>query len=234
MRIFLILGVLLTAGIHIQPVTGQELMPQGTFIQTCSPPFGETFVFEGTDFFWYSKDLMNVGKGKYQLRRNQLRLHFEEYRKFPYSVFSKTPEGNCHGDSIYLRFYGPGKSSNQVVVWIEFLDSLNKPSQLPVYQEKKSISFARNQLPVAGFLRIRHPEEGYLDIRLEDFTPGNCNADVFFRNGWELIESGTSKKMTIENPRPSSFMLEKTLIRKKFFCVYIREDQARRLMEQGN
>ena len=234
MRFLLILAVFLPAGIHIQQLTGQELMPQGTFIQTCSPPFGETYVFKGTGFYYFSGDLMSFGRGRYQLRKNQLRLHFEEYEKFPFYSFDDTLQKDCSTDSIHLRFYGPGKSSNQVVVWIEILDSLNKPSQLPVYQRKETISFARNQLPLTGSVRIRHPEEGAIDIKLEEFSYRKSNVDVFFRNGWEAIEASTNIKMTIENLRLSSFMLEKTLIRKKFFCVYIREDQATRLLEQGN
>lgn len=213
-------------------LTGQELMPQGVFLQTCSPVFGEKYIFEGIQFSYFSEELGLFGQGTYMIKRNRLFLHFNKELHLPAHCLSYKNETPGETRKLIVNLFGPGDFKNQVGVKIEIYGTEHKffsGTDTPVVD---SYTFKSSQLPVEGEIKILHPTDGEFIIPFSFKESNLANLVVWFKNNWEPVPHNTRNRYKLENIRASSFLIEKTLVRKTYFCVFIRQDQAERMMEQ--
>jgi hypothetical protein len=211
---------------------GQEIMPQGTFVQTCSPVMGEMYIFEGHTFKFYSDDLKVFGQGVYGIRNNRITFEFSDHQQFPFYNISAGKVVPGEIKSIKVKVYAPGAFKNQVGIQMEMLDKsgiLIHSTNTPVTD---SIVFFIDPLIRNAILKIRHPTEGEMEIPVDFSMHSQLLAEIFFQNNWEAITEGTRQRFRIQNIRTSSFLIEKVLVRKSYYCVFVRDDQARKLLEQ--
>lgn len=214
-------------------LSGQEIMPPGTFVQTCSPVMGEKYIFEGQTFKFYSDDLKVFGQGVYGIRNNRITFEFSEQQQFP-SYQLSAGSGVAQGDKkrIKIKLYAPGKFKNQVGIQIEVLDKsgiLIHSADAPAID---SIVFFIAPLIQSAVLKIRHPSEGEMKIPLDFSMHSEILAEIFYQNNWEAITEGTRQRFGIQNIRTSSFLIEKVLVKKSYYCVFVRNDQVMKLLEQ--
>jgi hypothetical protein len=234
MRGLAFIYVLITG--HLLPfsATGQEFMPQGTFVQTCSPVWGETYIFSDHDFWFYSDDQKFFGNGNYKLRGNRLSLTFSEPGSYPKYIVTSCNKVFAEKKGIMIRLFSPGRNKNEIGVKITVLDSINQPVAAdsdPVV-DSTYIQIGTNQNHIT--LKITHPQEEELLIPIMTGEQQCFEVEVFYQNNWESVQKNTKSRFKLQNIRTSSFLLEKTLIKKKYFCVFIRKDQALKLMEQSD
>ena len=112
------------------------------------------------------------------------------------------------------------------------MDSINQsiiPNSKPVV-DSTFIQIGAIQKYVT--LKITHPQEEELLIPLSIGEQQEIVVEVFFQNNWEPVQENTRSRLKLQNIRTSSFLLEKTLVKKKYFCVFVRKDQALKLMKQ--
>jgi hypothetical protein len=212
---------------------GQEFMPQGTFVQTCSPVIGEKYIFEGQAFKFYSDDMKVFGQGVYGIKNNRITFDFSEQQQFPVYQIS-TGKLIVPGDkkSIKLKVYAPGGYKNQVGINIEVQDNSGLIIHRTDAPITDSIDFFIEPLIQNAILKILHPTEGEIKIPLDFSMHSEILAEVYFQNNWEEITEGTRYRFKIQNIRTSSFLLEKVLVKKSYYCVFVRIDQAMKLLEQ--
>ncbi len=210
----------------------QLIMPQGTFFQTCSPVLGEKYVFDGKTFQYFSDELKIFGQGHYVLRKNRLILDFTMPGKLPaYNILSIQPESS-EGNRILVKLFSPGGYRNNTGVMVKLLDQENNIIKTSIAPVTDSIVFKSDLLTFPVKLVLNHPMEDELVIAIKNDFQYNINVEVFFLNNWQKIIPDKSLIFKIQNIRTSSFLIEKKLVRKNYFCVFIRQDQLHRLKEQ--
>ncbi len=215
-----------------QELRAQEIMPQGIFLQTCSPVLGEKYIFEGTNFSYYSEELGLYGQGTYVLKRNRISFEFQEAIQLPsYNISYQTATPSLSRE-LLIRLFSPGDFKNQAGVRIEIICPENETILRTDNPVVDSHLFQGSEIPEAGQIKIFHPTEGEFIVPFYYDDRRTAVLDIWFKNNWEAIPMNTGKRYKIENIRISSFLMEKTLVRKTFFCVFIRQDQAERIMEQ--
>lgn len=211
---------------------GQGIMPQGTFLQTCSPVLGEKYIFENQTFKFYSDDLKIFGQGVYRIRKNRITLEYSEHQKYPeYQVHSFKRE-LTDNQSLRVKVYAPGKFKNQIGIRMEVLDKDNiiiLSSEGPVTD---SIQFLPHHFLQKATLRVKHPLEGEIIIPLDFSMHAELMVELFFQNNWEEIAKGSRRTFSIQNIKTSSFLIEKSFVKKSYYCVFVRQDQAMKLLEQ--
>lgn len=232
MKLIFLLSVCLLNLFISSHITGQETMPQGTFVQTCHPVLGEMYVFEGPNFKYYSNDLRLFGQGTCKLSKNKLSLDFTTPESFPAYQMNYDKSDLFSDKQIILKFFSPGRYQNQNGVWVELLDHENMVIKRTESTVVDSVVFAMSSISVVSGIRIRHPLEGEIVIPIENRNHSNISVDVFFQNNWEPIVRNTRSNFKIQNIRTSSFLKEKVLVKKPYYCVFVRYDQAIRLMDQ--
>lgn len=211
---------------------GQGIMPQGTFLQTCSPVLGEKYIFENHTFKFYSDDLKIFGQGVYTIRNNRITLEYSEHQKYPEYQVHYFERKLADNKSLLVKVFAPGKFKNQIGIRMELLDKdeiIILSSEGPVTD---SIHFLPNHFLQKATLRVIHPLEGEIKIPLDFGMHSEFMVELFFQNNWEEIDVGTRHRFRIENIKTSSFLIEKSFVKKSYYCVFVRQDQAMKLLEQ--
>lgn len=232
MKLYQLPVLLIIILVNALNLSGQELMLQGTFVQTCSPVLGEKFIFENQTFKFYSDDLKIFGQGVYTIRNNRITLEYSEHPKYPEYQVKSFKKELIDKKSITVKVYAPGKFKNQIGIRLEVLDKngINIfSSDGPVTD---SIQFLPDQSLHKATLKVKHPLEGEINIPLDLSIHSELMVELLFQNNWEEIAGGTRQRFGIQNLKTSSFLIEKSFVKKSYYCVFVRQDQAMKLLEQ--